>query len=263
VKAARPYATKMGEVIGNLVERAEDSEHPLMEQREMPERTLVYAISSDRGLCGGFNSYLFRKVDQFIADEQLSGEQVSVVTAGTKGQNYFRRTKRHSEAHFDDVIELPGYDEARKIAKHAIDLFVSGKYDTVYIAYNEFISAIQYETRLVPILPLSRELFLSRRNEEWAESVEAEGEGAEYIFEPDEFQLLAETLPAYVEVLVLQALLESYASEWSARMTAMDNATSNADDMISSLTLEYNRARQAYITKEICEIVSGAESLKG
>lgn len=257
VRAARPYATKMSEVIGNLVARQEDSDHPLMEQRELPERTLIYAISSDRGLCGGFNHYLFRKVDQFIADEQLSGEQVAVVTAGAKGQTYFRRTRRTIEAHFDDVIDAPGFEEARRIAEHAIELFIGGEYDEVYIAYNEFISAIQYETRLVPLLPLTKDLFT--RGDDEQDAVQA----VDYIFEPGEKELLAETLPAYVEVLVLQALLESYAAEWSARMTAMDSATSNAQDMIASLTLEYNRARQAYITKEICEIVSGAESLKG
>lgn len=259
VRAARPYATKMGEVIGNLVAKAEDAEHPLMQRREQTQRTLIYAISSDRGLCGGFNAYLFRKVDQFIADEQLAGEEVAIVTAGTKGQNYFRRTRREIEAHFDDVIDLPGFDEAKKIARHAVELFVSGEYDEVYIAYNEFISAIQYETRLVPLLPLSKELFSAQDAEQGAQQAES----VDYIFEPDEAELLAQTLPAYVEVLVLQALLESYAAEWSARMTAMDSATNNAEDMIDALTLEYNRARQAYITTEICEIVSGAESLKG
>ena|SRR5690554_4984808 len=256
VEAARPYATKMGEVIGNLVQRAEGG-HPLLDPREDADRVLVYAISSDRGLCGGFNSYLFRKVDKFIADEKLSGEKVSVVTAGTKGQSYFRRTKRHSVAHFDDVIDLPGFDEARRVAKHAVDLFTSGDYDNVYIAYNEFVSAIEYETRLVPLLPLSKELFES------AEGADAATESADYIYEPGEEELLAQMLPSYVEVLVLQALLESYAAEWSSRMAAMDSATKNASDMIDSLTLQYNRARQAYITKEICEIVSGAESLKG
>src|SRR5690554_2661868 len=257
VEAARPYAAKMSEVIGNLVERAEDSGHPLLDARENPERVLVYAISSDRGLCGGFNSYLFRKVDKFIADEQLSGEKISVVTAGTKGETYFRRTRRHSEAHFDDVIDLPGFEEASRVAKHAVELFTSGDYDNVYIAYNEFVSAIEYETRLVPLLPLSKELFES------AEGADAATESADYIYEPGEEELLAQMLPSYVEVLVLQALLESYAAEWSSRMAAMDSATKNASDMIDSLTLQYNRARQAYITKEICEIVSGAESLKG
>lgn len=256
VEAARPYALKMSEVIGNLVERAEDSGHPLLDARENPERVLVYAISSDRGLCGGFNSYLFRKVDKFIADEHLAGEQISVVTAGTKGETYFRRTRRHSEAHFDDIIDLPGFEEASRVAKHAVDLFVSGAYDNVYIAYNEFVSAIEYKTRLVPLLPLSKDSFKAVEDK-------LADEPADYIFEPAEEDLLAQTLPAYVEVLVLQALLESYAAEWSARMAAMDSATKNANDMIESLTLEYNRARQAYITREICEIVSGAESLKG
>lgn len=261
VKAARPYAQKMRQVIGNLVERADDSAHPLLEERESVDRVLIYVIASDRGLCGGFNANLFREVERFMADEELSGEKVAVVTAGGKARNYFRRTKRTSEAHFEDLIEAPGFEEAQALAHHAIEQFTSGEYDQVYVAYNEFISAIQYESRVEPVLPLSVDTFGGNKDAD--EAVEAEAGGTEYIYEPDEDKLLAQTLPAYVEVQYLHALLESYAAEWSARMTAMDNATSNAEDMIDSLTLEYNRARQAYITKEICEIVSGAESLKG
>ncbi len=261
VKAARPYASKMRQVIGNLVERAEEGSHPLLEQRELVDRVLIYVISSDRGLCGGFNANLFRQIEHFIADEELAGEQVAVVTAGRKANNYFRRTKRTSEEHFADLIEAPGYEEAQVLARHAIQQFTAGGYDEIYVAYNEFISAIQYESRVEPILPLSAEAFATEEADEVDESDEPGA--SEYIFEPNEHELLAHTLPAYVEVQFLHALLESYAAEWSARMTAMDSATSNADDMISRLTLEYNRARQAYITKEICEIVSGAESLKG
>lgn len=261
VQAARPYAHKMHQVISNLVARAEEGSHPLLEQRDPVDKVLVYAIASDRGLCGGFNSYLFRGVEKFIRDEELSGEDVAVVTAGRKSRDYFRRSKHEVEKNFMDVVDGPGYDEAKRLAKHATKLFLSGEYDAVYVAYNEFVSAIEYNTLVEPVLPLSKELFgTDEADEEEAE----EGMGAsEYIYEPGEEELLAQTLPSYVEVKFLQALLESYAAEQGARMTAMDNATSNAEDMIDSLTTQYNRARQAYITKEICEIVSGAESLKG
>ncbi|QDG50780.1 ATP synthase F1 subunit gamma [Persicimonas caeni] len=261
VQAARPYAHKMHQVISNLVARAEEGSHPLLEQRDPVDKVLVYAIASDRGLCGGFNSYLFRGVENFIRDEELSGEEVAVVTAGRKSRDYFRRSKHEVEKNFMDVVDGPGYDEAKRLAKHATKQFLTGEYDAVYVAYNEFVSAIEYNTLVEPVLPLSKEIFGAGE----ADGEEAEeGMGAsEYIYEPDEEGLLAQTLPGYVEVKFLQALLESYAAEQGARMTAMDNATSNAEDMIDSLTTQYNRARQAYITKEICEIVSGAESLKG
>ncbi len=266
VEAARPYAHKMQQVISNLVARAEEGSHPLLEQRESVDRVLVFAIASDRGLCGGFNSYLCRGVETFIADEQLSGEQVSVAPAGRKARDYFRRSKQDIDKTFMDVVDSPGFAEAKKLAKYATDKFLSGEYDAVYVGYNEFVSAIEYNTLIEPVLPLSKEIFgVGKQADE--KSDEAEGEeasgAAEYIYEPDEEKLLAQTLPSYVEVKFLQALLESFAAEQGARMTAMDNATNNADDMISSLTQQYNRARQAYITREICEIVSGAESLKG
>lgn len=264
VQAARPYAHKMHQVISNLVARAEEGAHPLLEQRDPVNKVLVYAIASDRGLCGGFNSYLFRGVENFIRDEELSGERVAVVSAGRKSRDYFKRSDHTVEKHFADVVDGPGFPEAERLAKHATDMFLSGEYDAVYVAYNEFVSAIEYNTLVEPVLPLSKEIFGAADGGEQEAEEAQEGLGAaEYIYEPDEEHLLAQTLPSYVKVKFLQALLESFAAEQGARMTAMDNATSNAEDMISSLTTQYNRARQAYITKEICEIVSGAESLKG
>ncbi|MFP4600278.1 MAG: ATP synthase F1 subunit gamma [Persicimonas sp.] len=262
VEAARPYAHKMQQVISNLVARSEEGSHPLLEQRESVDRVLVFAIASDRGLCGGFNSYLCRGVESFIADEQLSGEQVSVAPAGRKARDYFRRSKQDVDKNFMDVVDSPGYAEAKKLAKYATDKFLSGEYDAVYVGYNEFVSAIEYNTLIEPVLPLSKEIFSGGGQADQTEQEEGSG-AAEYIYEPDEEKLLEQTLPSYVEVKFLQALLESFAAEQGARMTAMDNATNNADDMISSLTQQYNRARQAYITREICEIVSGAESLQG
>lgn len=261
VEAARPYAHKMREVISNLVARAEEGAHPLLEQRDSVDRVFVYAIASDRGLCGAFNSNLFRGVEAFIANHELSGEKISIITAGRKTGDYFARSEHNHEHHFEFAVDSPGYAEAKKLAGHATEAFLEGECDAVFVAYNEFISAIQYETLIEAVLPLSTEAFVGD-DEDAEEAVEEMG-AAEYIFEPDEEELLAETLPSYVEVKFLQALLESFAAEQGARMTAMDSATNNAADMIDDLTLQYNRARQAYITKEICEIVSGAESLKG
>ncbi|MFW5968975.1 MAG: ATP synthase F1 subunit gamma [Persicimonas sp.] len=268
VEAARPYAHKMREVISNLVARAEEEAHPLLEERDPVDKVYVYAIASDRGLCGGFNSSLFRSVEEFIADEEITGERVALLTAGRKSRDYFRRSEHSVDRHFEEMVDQPGYDEAKELAEHATAAFLEEDCDAVYVAYNEFISAIQYETRIEQVLPLSEEAFESEETDEEGDTEDEDEEApasmaTEYLYEPDEEALLAETLPSFVEVKFLQALLESYAAEQGARMTAMDNATSNAEEMIETLTLKYNRARQAYITKEICEIVSGAESLEG
>lgn len=261
VKAARPYAVKMREVIANLAERVEADAHPLLQERELPASARIYVISSNRGLCGGFNSNLFRAVDTFITDEQFAGESVDVVTIGRKAAGYVRRSNHALADNLQGIIDQVEYDTAADVAQHAVRSFLDGEADEVYVAYNEFISAIQYESHVEPILPLSIDNLRALADED--DQADAQATATEYIYEPDEEALLGEMIPRYVEVQFLRALLESDAAEQGARMTAMDNATNNAADMIDSLTTEYNRARQAYITKEICEIVSGAESLKG
>ena len=261
MQAARPYAVKMKEVIEGLADRVDEDAHPLLESRPEREKILVVVVSSNRGLCGGFNTNLFRAVDRFLKEQQLAGEVIEVASVGRKAREHYNRSGFEIVRSYDDVIGDVNFKKAKKIAGELIADFVEKRYDAVYVCYNKFISAIVAEKMIVPLLPLSVE-----GAEEAAEAREDRKKNTsagDFIYEPDVNTLLGQLLPGNVEVQVLQALLESEASEHAARMTAMDSATNNAGDMIDNLTLQYNRARQAYITKEIVEIVSGAESLKG
>jgi len=242
----------MDQVIGSLVSRVEDGAHPLLVRPEVTDNALVILISSDRGLCGGYNANLFRTLDKFIKDRADAGVTVDVATVGRKAHVYYRSRDPEIFENYTGIIGNVTFAGAKEIAQDAIENFIDGRYDLVYVLFNEFVSAIKYETTMQHLLPLSVEDF----------DAEMEG-GGEYIFEPDEEELLAHLLPSHIEVQILRSLLEAEASEHGARMTAMENATNNANDMIDKLTLQYNRARQAYITKELMEIVSGAEALKG
>ena len=259
MQAARPYAVKMKEVIQGLADRVDEEAHPLLERREEREKILVVVVSSNRGLCGGFNNNLFRSVDRFLAEQSLAGETVDVATVGRKAREYYGRSKYERVRSYDDVIGDVSFKKAKRIARELIADFVEGDYDGVYICYNKFLSAIAVDKIIAPLLPLTVETVEGEQEQE-EKQVAASGD---LIYEPDVNTLLGKLLPGNLEVQVLQALLESEASEHASRMTAMDSATNNAGDMIENLTLQYNRARQAYITKEIVEIVSGAESLKG
>lgn len=252
---ARPYANRMNEVIGGLARRVDPSAHPLLEQRAVQDKALLIVISSNRGLCGGYNANIFRTTERFVRDREHAGVQFKVVTVGRKAAVFYRNHRLEVVENFTDVIGAVSYAKAKKIARFAVDGFIAGDYDNVYIVYNNFISAINYQTLVEPLLPLTLEDI--EGGEDVAESF------SEYVFEPDEATLLSQMLPAHVEIKILHALLEAEASEHGARMTSMDNATNNAVEMIDSLTLQYNRARQAYITKELVEIVSGAEALEG
>lgn len=257
MQAARPYARKMGQVISGLTARVGADAHPLLQVPEERKKLLVVVVTSNRGLCGGFNTNLTRAVDRFIHERQTFGEEVELVTVGRKGSVYYQRTKRapiHKD--FPDIIGQVDFRKAKALAEYLMARFLGGEYQAVYLAFNQFVSAIAYNSLVQPVLPLTMDAVEAATPEEVAAS-------GDYIFEPDVKTLLGRMLPSHVEVQVMQALFDSEASEHSARMTAMDSATNNASDMINRLTLQYNRARQAYITKEIVEIVSGAESLKG
>ncbi len=251
-ESARPYALKMNQVIASVASRVEDSSHPLLQSRENPKKALLIVVTSNRGLCGGYNGNVFRIVTRFIRDQKLAGIEVEIATMGRKGDVFFRNAPGFWKS-YPDVIGKISYAKARAVAKEATERFVSEEVDAVYIVYNEFISAISYNTIIHPLLPLK------------LDDLADHGQGSitsEYIFEPDEKSLLEHLLPVNVVVQILRALLEAEASEHGARMSAMDNATNNARDLISRLTLQYNRGRQAYITKELMEIVSGSEALK-
>ncbi len=255
VESARPYASKMTEVIQELSSRVEEDAHPLLRSPEREDKILVIVCTSNRGLCAGFNANLLRAVDRFLAAKHGVTSSIEIVTVGRKGNQHFTRKGENITRYHEDVVGNVTFASAKEIAREPMERFAKGEIDHVYLVYNEFVSAIQFNQIIAPLLPL---------NKEGSEDDAQEDKGGEeYIYEPSETELLAQLVPNSIEVRIFQALLESEAAEQGSRMTAMDNATSNAEEMIDKLTLQYNRARQAYITKELVEIVSGAESLNG
>jgi F-type H+-transporting ATPase subunit gamma len=248
VVAARPYADKLVELLRGVAGAVSEEAHPLLRTSEEPARIRLVLITSDRGLCGAYNSSLIRHADAYLRDH--AGREASLTILGRKGVEYYRRrTVTIADRH----VQIPGpsVSLAREIATKVATEFVEGRVDRVDLLYSTFRSALSQVPTVETLLPVGIEAGL-----EEAPSVEP-------ILEPDRSGLLGRLLPWFVGVRVYRALLEAAASEHGARMTAMDSATSNAAKMIFSLTLAMNRARQAAITKELMEIVSGAEALKG
>ncbi len=244
VIASRPYAKQIQDVLARLVQAQTEMTHPLLEKR--PVKKIGYIlVTSDRGLCGGFNANLIRMTRGIL--EEQKDVQTGLVAVGRRGSDYFGRRKVEILSRFTGLGDSPDFNQARKIAGEIIGLYTSGELDEVYLVYSKFISVLTQEPTLVKLLPIEP-------SEEKA--------GSEYIFEPSPKQMLEHLLPSYLESQVFSALLESKASEMGAKMTAMDSATENAKEMIDKLTLAMNRARQAAITKEISEIVGGAAALE-
>jgi F-type H+-transporting ATPase subunit gamma len=246
--AARPYAQKLTELLRGVSSTLGDESHPLLRPVESPTRIGLVLITSDRGLCGAYNSALLRQAAAFLREH--AGREVSLTVIGRKGVEYFRR---RSVAMADRHVQVGGASIAlaREVAAKVSREFAEGRIDRVEVIYSAFRSALSQVPTLETLLPVR---------------VEGETGGpppVEYLIEPDPVSLLDRLLPQFVELKIYRALLEATASEHGARMTAMDSATSNAAKMIFSLTLAMNRARQAAITKELMEIVSGAEALKG
>jgi len=240
--AARPYANQLQGVLERL-SQAGDTVHPLLVKR--PVQKVVYVlITSDRGLCGGYNANLIRKTSGLIAE---SPQDVKLVTVGRKGRDFFRRGKIEFLAEFVALGDDPSFNQAKEIAQEVVRLYEQGEADEVYLMYTEFVSAITQRPSQVKLLPIEK----------------PEGkQGKQYIFEPSPDEILASLLPKYIETQIFRSILEGKASEQGARMTAMSSATDNATDMIDRLSLAMNRARQAAITKEISEIVGGAAALE-
>ena len=246
----RPYAVKTMDALSAVAARAgEDEEvHPLLARRD-PKEVLYVVLTSDRGLAGAFNANINKAAYKAWKEDEAEGKQVTFALIGRKGRDYFRRRGAHIDHEFMEVFENLTLEKAGEIGRYIIDRYTDDHLDAAYLVYNEFKSAISQEVVVEPILPIT--------------PMEVDPEfGGDFIYEPDKRALLDRLLPMYMEVEVYRALLESVASEYGARMTAMDAATGNAKDMISRLTLEYNRARQAAITKELMEIIGGAEALK-
>jgi F-type H+-transporting ATPase subunit gamma len=246
--SARPYADKMKHVLGSLSSRVDPELHPLL-QRHGDRRVEVVLISSDRGLCGGFNSGMFRHAQGFFHDHK--DRELILSCVGKKGRGYFRHRKFDIRRDWTDVFNPVEFAIAREIAGELMQRFLDGEVDEIHVAYNEFKSASTQYPVVEQVLPISADEVAG----------DADGMNEEHIFEPSAEALLMKLLPQHVEFQFYRAMLESVAAEHAARMTAMDAATNNARDLIESLTLTMNRLRQASITTEIIEVVSGAEAL--
>jgi F-type H+-transporting ATPase subunit gamma len=250
ILATRPYATKMLEVLSSLAARTSAEAHPLLARRES-RRVEVVVFTSDRGLCGAFNVNLIQKAERFMEEQKGKIEQIALSFVGRKGRDYFRKRKVLIRREYVNFFGKVDYLFASRISQELVQAYSEERTDGIYLLYSEFRSAIQQRVILEKILPVTP-----------SSPPEFGPAAVEYLYEPSESQILDKLLPMYVEVQVYRALLESLASEYGARMTAMENATNNAAEMIEKLTLVYNKARQASITKELIEIVSGAEALK-
>jgi len=246
--ASRAYAEKAAEILSYVAAQPGRSKtlHPLLEVRDQVKNIQVILITSDRGLCGAFNVNIIRKANDFIAEQK---KPTRLIAIGKRGREYAVRYGKNLTAEFSGLSEKPTIGQIGPIATVAIDEFVSGKVDEVYIAYTDFENVLRQHPTIHRLLPIE------------APPEEHRGSGAVYLYEPDPEALLSSVLPRFTEVRIYQALLESVASEHSARMVAMRNATDNAHELIDGLTLVMNKARQSSITKEMLDIAGGAEAL--
>jgi F-type H+-transporting ATPase subunit gamma len=246
--AARPYAAGLRKVLASVSTRVDISAHPLLQSREPESNVVVIVVTADRGLCGAFNANVIRAAQNFIRESAF--ESVSVLTIGRKGGDYFKRRPIPVRRNVM-VAQALSLDVVHEIAEGLIKDFIEEKIDGVYVVYNEFKSIMAQDVRAERLLPITRD---------FEDTTATDQGGIDYLYEPGPEQILSDLLPKHIEFQLYRVLLESAAAEQGARMTAMEAATKNASDMIEHLTLTYNRIRQAAITKEIIEIVSGASA---
>jgi F-type H+-transporting ATPase subunit gamma len=264
IQHARPFATQMLRVLNSLATRVEPSAHPLLDERKTPRaagKTLLFVITADRGLCGSFNANVIKAVATLITE--TSDRQIALGLVGRRGRDYYAR--RGFEVRYEriNLFAHLTFDDARDIAQTAMEAFTNGEVDRVLLTYNEFRSVLQQRVVTEQLLPIPRGTFDTTPA---AGSAPAAGTApaappVDYLYEPAPEQLFRTLIPRHVEVQVYRALLESNAAFFAAQMTAMDAATRNSGEMIESLTLYMNKVRQAAITREIIEVVSGAEAL--
>ncbi len=246
--AMRPYAEKMQEIVGHLITNIEDHKNPLLQVRS-EERILQVIVTADRGLCGGFNSNIIR---QAVKDIQSKDEkEIQIYPVGRKGREYFSKRDYLLYANKENFFNHLKFEDATEISNSLIQVYKENKFDRIEIVYNKFKSAVQQVITHEQFLPIFPD-----------EEMKQDKSSVDFLYQPSKEEILSAIIPKHLNCQIWKILLESSAAEQGARMTAMDNATENAEDMIASLTLTYNRARQAAITKEISEIVGGAEALK-
>ncbi len=252
IERFRPYADKFYEMLGDLAGKAEETAHPLLEVREEIKTVGIVLITSDRGLCGSFNANLIKAGLKLAIEKQAAGKVVKFYSIGKKGRDAARRANYELVSVYADQMNSFDFTLANTVGMEIINAYIQGVLDEVVIVYGQFVSLGRQEPVVRTVLPIASQ-----------EVQEQESGASEYIYEPDVEGLLAELLPRFIKVQVYRGLLDTSASEHAARMTAMDNATRACDDMVESLTLVYNKTRQAVITKELMDIVGGAEALKG
>jgi F-type H+-transporting ATPase subunit gamma len=255
-EAMRPYADRMLELMGITARAAGAVRLPLLERREIRKVALL-PITADRGLAGAFNAQILRRTFALEREYEADGVEVRWLVSGRKGRSTLTFRGYQITQAWTGFSERPQYSDAQALARKAIELFTNEEIDRVVVIYNKFVSALTQEVTVQDLLPLPEKVVESSREDEAAEAAQR----GDFIYEPEPEQILERLLPVYVETELYRALLESAASEQGARMSAMRSASSNAGDLISSLTLAMNRARQAAITQEILEVVAGADAL--
>lgn len=259
VESARPYAKSIEQIVSGLLESGVSASHPLLTSREIKNVELI-VITSDRGLAGGFNANVIRRASRFLVDNAHTYASIRLATLGRKGNEYFKRRDVPIRQDYAGIFSRVNYASAASIAREVSADFLAEKVDAVFLVYNEFVSAIAQNVKLTQLLPMmaaESPTTLSAVSNDTAPKLTTEFE-----YEPGPEALLNRLIPQALAIKIYRAILESVASEHGARMSAMENATSNATEMIDKLSLFYNRTRQAVITKELMEIVSGAEALK-
>jgi F-type H+-transporting ATPase subunit gamma len=250
-RALRPYAGRLQEIISSLAARTDRTAFSLLNPHGELDTVRIVVVTSDKGLCGAFNSNVNRAAERFYRENKEKYPNVSLSVIGRKGKQYFDRRHLPIHRYYQDVLPSLDFGKAVMIGQDLVHDYEALELDAVYLVYNEFKSAIQQKVVVEQILPMQ------------PADVEGLDTPVDYLYEPSREEVLKEILPMHVNVEVYRALLESVASEMGARMTAMDNATKNAGDLINRLSLTYNKMRQAAITKELMEVISGAEALKG
>ncbi len=250
ILAQRPYSYALRDMIAALAARTDAGHHPLLEQRA-PKNVRLLVLTSDRGLCGAFNANVCRRAEQFIREHEAHHENVGLAMIGKRGAEYFKRRPVTVHRTYLDILTRPNFAQVAQVGEEVVTDFLEHGLDAFYMVYQEFKSAAQQAVVVEQLLPIQ------------AEKLPDASSHVDFIFEPDVQRVLDGILPLDLKIQIWRAVLESLASEMGARMTAMDAATANAGDIIAQLTLQYNKARQAAITKELMEIIGGAEAQKG
>ncbi|HCK8785605.1 TPA: F0F1 ATP synthase subunit gamma [Legionella pneumophila] len=250
MRASKPYANKIYEVIKHIARAASEYRHPFMSEREI-KRIGIIVVTTDRGLCGGLNSNLFRETISTIRNWQEHGKEVDIAVIGRKGQAFFRRVGGNILGSIDHLGDTPSINDFIGVVKIMLDAYYNGAIDSLHIVYNEFINTMTQKPFVKQLLPLPKS----------EEDKKTLGHHWDYIYEPEAKELLDEILERYIELQVYQAVVENIACEQAAKMIAMKSATDNAGDLIKEFQLAYNKARQAAITQELAEIVGGAAAL--